>query len=86
MSNIIIKRPKEIFELFSSLGNLSGVGDVLCFHTADFDWKLSEKDNQFGNWPYDEDIAMHFTQPLMKNMCDVVQKIEMIIAVYEVGI
>ena len=27
MSNVIIKRPKEIFELFSSLGNLSGVGE-----------------------------------------------------------
>ena len=27
MSNVIIKRPKDIFELFSSLGNLSGVGE-----------------------------------------------------------
>ena len=27
MSNVIIKRPKEIFELFSSLRNLSGVGE-----------------------------------------------------------
>ena len=27
MSNLIIKRPKEIFELFSSLDNLSGVGE-----------------------------------------------------------
>ena len=27
MSNLIIKRPKEIFELFSSLRNLSGVGE-----------------------------------------------------------
>ena len=27
MSNLIIKRPKEIFELFSSLGSLSGVGE-----------------------------------------------------------
>ena len=44
--------------------NLSGVGDVLCFHTADFDWKLSEKDNQFGNWPYDEDIAMQAKEKL----------------------
>ena len=37
--------------------NLSGVGDVLCFHTADADWRIAQEDSKCGNWPYDEDIA-----------------------------
>jgi len=37
--------------------NLSGVGDVLCFHTAHFDWKLADKAGKAGKWRYDEGIA-----------------------------
>lgn len=37
--------------------NLSGIGDVLCFHTAHYDWKLADEDGQAGNWPYNEDMV-----------------------------
>ena len=37
--------------------NLSGVGDVLCFHTAHYDWRLADEDGEAGNWPYNEEIA-----------------------------
>jgi glycerol-1-phosphate dehydrogenase [NAD(P)+] len=53
---IIQKAPKRL--------NLSGVGDVLCFHTADADWKIAQEDNKFGDWPYDESIANQAKQRL----------------------
>ena len=33
--------------------NLSGVGDVLCYHTAHADWALAEKHGKCANYPYD---------------------------------
>ena len=33
--------------------NLSGVGDVLCFYTAHADWKIAQRANKAGSWPYD---------------------------------
>ena len=54
--------------------NLSGVGDVLCFHTAHYDWKLADEDGQAGNWPYDEDMvnmARKKLEELIENLEDV---------------
>ena len=35
--------------------NLSGVADVLCYHTAHADWALATKEGKHGKWPYDEE-------------------------------
>jgi glycerol-1-phosphate dehydrogenase [NAD(P)+] len=38
--------------------NRSGVGDVLCYHTAHFDWKLAhETGKEEHRWPYDEKLV-----------------------------
>jgi len=37
--------------------NLSGVGDVLCFHTAHYDWKIADEDGHAGNWPYNQNMV-----------------------------
>ena len=34
--------------------NLSGIGDVLCFHTAHADWALAAKHGKYAPWPYNE--------------------------------
>ena len=53
---IIQQAPKRL--------NLSGVGDVLCFHTADKDWRIATEDKQCGNWPYDSYIASQAKEKL----------------------
>ena len=47
--DIIQSAPKELI--------LSGIGDVLCFHTAHWDWKLADKRGKAGAWPYDKAVA-----------------------------
>jgi glycerol-1-phosphate dehydrogenase [NAD(P)+] len=38
--------------------NRSGVGDVLCYHTAHYDWRLAhELGKTEARWPYDEHLA-----------------------------
>jgi glycerol-1-phosphate dehydrogenase [NAD(P)+] len=38
--------------------NRSGVGDVLCYHTAHYDWKLAhEMGKEERQWPYDERLV-----------------------------
>jgi len=37
--------------------NRSGVGDVLCFHTARADWKLAHERGRAGPFPYDEALV-----------------------------
>ena len=38
--------------------NRSGVGDIFCYHTALFDWKLAhERDKTEKKWPYDPRLA-----------------------------
>jgi glycerol dehydrogenase-like iron-containing ADH family enzyme len=38
--------------------NRSGVGDVLCYHTAHYDWKLAhDAGREERRWPYDEDLV-----------------------------
>ena len=36
--------------------NRSGIGDILCYHTAHFDWKLADASSAGPRrrWPYDE--------------------------------
>jgi glycerol dehydrogenase-like iron-containing ADH family enzyme len=39
--------------------NRSGVGDVLCFHTAKYDWKLAhDSGREERRWPYDERLVI----------------------------
>jgi glycerol dehydrogenase-like iron-containing ADH family enzyme len=37
--------------------NLSGIGDVLCFHTAHADWALAAKHGKDASWPYNEHMV-----------------------------
>ena len=38
--------------------NRSGVGDVLCYHTAHFDWQLADRLGRTEpQWPYDEALV-----------------------------
>jgi glycerol-1-phosphate dehydrogenase [NAD(P)+] len=39
--------------------NRSGVGDILCYHTARFDWKLAhDSGREERRWPYDEQLVI----------------------------
>jgi glycerol dehydrogenase-like iron-containing ADH family enzyme len=39
--------------------NRSGVGDVLCYHTAHYDWKLAhDSGREERRWPYDERLVI----------------------------
>jgi glycerol-1-phosphate dehydrogenase [NAD(P)+] len=39
--------------------NRSGVGDILCYHTARYDWKLAhDMGREERRWPYDEDLVI----------------------------
>jgi glycerol dehydrogenase-like iron-containing ADH family enzyme len=45
--------------------NRSGVGDVLCFHTARADWKLAhERGKTEAQWPYDQHLIDQASQVL----------------------
>ena len=38
--------------------NRSGVGDILCYHTAHFDWRLArDRGREEPRWPYDERLV-----------------------------
>ncbi len=37
--------------------NISGVGDVLCFHTAHYDWRLATAAGKAGKFPYNARVA-----------------------------
>ena len=47
--DVLQSAPKELI--------LSGIGDVLCFHTAHWDWKLADKKGKAGNFPFDKAMA-----------------------------
>jgi glycerol dehydrogenase-like iron-containing ADH family enzyme len=54
--------------------NLSGIGDVLCFHTAHADWSLAAKHGKDAPWPYDERMvaeAQAVMQRLKKHIHEV---------------
>lgn len=38
--------------------NLSGIGDVLCFHTAHADWALAARHGKDAPWPYNERMVL----------------------------
>jgi glycerol-1-phosphate dehydrogenase [NAD(P)+] len=45
--------------------NRSGVGDVLCYHTAHFDWKLAhDAGREERRWPYDERLVIEARERL----------------------
>jgi len=45
----------DVIRAAPPLLNRSGVGDVLCYHTAHFDWKLAhDTGREERRWPYDE--------------------------------
>jgi glycerol-1-phosphate dehydrogenase [NAD(P)+] len=45
--------------------NRSGIGDVLCYHTAHADWRLAaESRNVERRWPYDEELVAQARQRL----------------------
>ncbi len=45
--------------------NRSGIGDVFCFHTAIFDWRLAhERGKAEAKWPYDPGMAAQSQQVL----------------------
>jgi glycerol-1-phosphate dehydrogenase [NAD(P)+] len=48
----------EVIRAAPSLLNRSGVSDVLCYHTAHFDWKLAaEVGREEHRWPYEERLV-----------------------------
>jgi glycerol dehydrogenase-like iron-containing ADH family enzyme len=45
----------DVIQAAPPLLNRSGIGDVLCYHTAAFDWKLAhDAGREDRRWPYDE--------------------------------
>ncbi|HEY7524046.1 MAG TPA: iron-containing alcohol dehydrogenase [Candidatus Limnocylindrales bacterium] len=45
--------------------NRSGVGDVLCYHTAHLDWRLArDRGRTERRWPYDERLVAEARRPL----------------------
>ena len=56
--------PEAVYIDFDVIGaappalNLSGVGDVLCYHTAHFDWRLADRLGRTeARWPYDPGLV-----------------------------
>jgi len=47
--DIIRKAPRRL--------NMSGVGDVLCYHTAHADWRIADAAGHAGIWQYDAAVA-----------------------------
>ena len=56
--------PEAVYIDFDVIGsappnlNRSGIGDVLCYHTARFDWKLADRLGRTeARWPYDQRLV-----------------------------
>jgi glycerol dehydrogenase-like iron-containing ADH family enzyme len=48
----------EVIQSAPKAINRAGIGDILCYHTAHFDWKLvSDVGKVEPNWPYDEALV-----------------------------
>lgn len=48
----------EVIQSAPPLLNRSGIGDVLCYHTAHYDWKLAHEHGKTEpQWPYDEQLV-----------------------------
>jgi glycerol-1-phosphate dehydrogenase [NAD(P)+] len=63
--------------------NRSGVGDILCYHTAHFDWQLArDTDRLEAQWPYDEGLVAEARVRLL----DVLGSLDAIREVSDAGI
>jgi glycerol-1-phosphate dehydrogenase [NAD(P)+] len=48
----------DVIRAAPPLLNRSGLGDVLCYHTAQFDWKLArDAGREDRRWPYDQELV-----------------------------
>ena len=47
----------DVIRAAPPLLNRSGLGDVLCYHTAAFDWRLARDAGKDGRWPYDQGVV-----------------------------
>ena len=48
----------DVIRAAPPLLNRSGLGDVLCYHTAQFDWKLArDAGREDRRWPYDQRLV-----------------------------
>lgn len=48
----------DVIQSAPALLNRSGIGDILCYHTAHFDWRLAhERGRGETRWPYDEALV-----------------------------
>jgi glycerol dehydrogenase-like iron-containing ADH family enzyme len=55
----------DVIQSAPPLLNRSGVGDILCYHTAHADWKLAhERGKTEPQWPYDERLVREAKQVL----------------------
>ncbi len=73
----------DIIQSAPPILNRSGICEILCYHTAHFDWKLAHKHGKTeAQWPYDERLVLE-----AKGMLDsVMTKLDDIRAVNEEGI
>ena len=72
----------DVIQGAPSLLNRSGVGDVLCYHTAHADWRLADVRGKTRQWPYDERLVAQ----ARKVLDDVMDKLDEIRDVTEAGI
>jgi glycerol-1-phosphate dehydrogenase [NAD(P)+] len=55
----------DVIRAAPALLNRSGVGDVLCYHTAHYDWKLAhDSGREESRWPYDERLVSEAREQL----------------------
>jgi glycerol dehydrogenase-like iron-containing ADH family enzyme len=63
--------------------NRAGVGDILCYHTAHYDWRLAaEMGKVEARWPYDSELV----EAASSRLAEVMAHLDDIRAVNEVGI
>jgi glycerol dehydrogenase-like iron-containing ADH family enzyme len=73
----------DVIQSAPPLLNRSGIGDILCYHTAHFDWDLAHRRGKCeAKWPYDERLVAEARQVLDGVWC----QLDEIHAVSEEGI
>jgi glycerol-1-phosphate dehydrogenase [NAD(P)+] len=61
----------DVIRSAPALLNRSGVGDVLCYHTAHHDWKLAhDSGREERRWPYDERLVVEARERLDTVLAD----------------
>ena len=61
----------DVIRTAPPLLNRSGVGDVLCYHTAHVDWKLAhDSGREERRWPYDERLVLEARERLDAVLAD----------------